>query len=280
MTLLWLAKQSLKSLYRCAGSHLKNWASRQAMKTHLIPILLFWYMQRALLTQTDPDLILSAWTNITSEVWMELMHQVAGLLLKKYKDEFQTAPLAATYNYLRQWAVGTLPANPLVAHDTGTRHLRDPAFLVSALRSRPCIHLTTLAGLELLEFRHSVSEDSSASCSLDSNWFPLLEETLLAGVWIQIVLSGCITWEDHRIWVTLSDVKLDCRAELRTELVLVSKLLSIDYCSDFVSYAVDIVQPDCCIVLPGDWGSTQTEQMPSKLGTSAWITCLLWQGHT
>ena len=40
--------------------------------------------------------------------------QVAGLLLKKYKERFATAPVAATYRYLRQWAADTLPANPLV----------------------------------------------------------------------------------------------------------------------------------------------------------------------
>ena len=61
--------------------------------------------------------------------------QVAALLLKKYKDRFSAAPLTATYRYLRQWAADALPPNPLVAHDTDTRHLRDPAFLVRALRS-------------------------------------------------------------------------------------------------------------------------------------------------
>ena len=40
--------------------------------------------------------------------------QVAGLLLKKYKERFATAPVAATYRYLRQWAADSLPANPLV----------------------------------------------------------------------------------------------------------------------------------------------------------------------
>lgn len=62
------------------------------------------------------------------------MLQVAALLLRKYKDRFNTAPLASTYRYLRQWASDALPPNPLVAHDTDTRHLRDPAFLVRALR--------------------------------------------------------------------------------------------------------------------------------------------------
>ena len=39
---------------------------------------------------------------------------MAGLLLKKYKERFATAPVAATYRYLRQWAADSLPANPLV----------------------------------------------------------------------------------------------------------------------------------------------------------------------
>jgi acyl-CoA oxidase len=70
--------------------------------------------------------------------------QVAALLLKKYKDRFSAAPLTATYRYLRQWASDSLPPNPLVAHDTDTRHLRDPAFLVRALRSLPPLRHTHL----------------------------------------------------------------------------------------------------------------------------------------
>jgi len=46
--------------------------------------------------------------------------QVAGLLLKKYKERFATAPVAATYRYLRQWAADTLPANPLVRCPTAS----------------------------------------------------------------------------------------------------------------------------------------------------------------
>ena len=60
--------------------------------------------------------------------------QVAGLLLKKYKERFAVAPMTATYRYLRQWAADSLPPNPLVSHDTSPRHLRDPAFLTRALR--------------------------------------------------------------------------------------------------------------------------------------------------
>ena len=56
------------------------------------------------------------------------------MLLKKYKESFSGGAVAAIWVYLRQWAVGQLPANPLVAHDTSARHLRDPAFLKRALR--------------------------------------------------------------------------------------------------------------------------------------------------
>ena len=56
------------------------------------------------------------------------------MLLKRYKDSFAGGGVAATWTYLRQWALGALPPNPLTSHDTGPRHLRDPAFLKRALR--------------------------------------------------------------------------------------------------------------------------------------------------
>lgn len=39
---------------------------------------------------------------------------------------------------------GVLPHNPLVTHETDTRHLRDPAFLQGALRYRVARMLFTL----------------------------------------------------------------------------------------------------------------------------------------
>lgn len=63
-----------------------------------------------------------------------LLQQVAGLLLKRYKDRFTKAPVRATYSYMRDWAADKLPANPLTSHETDARHLRDPAFLRAALR--------------------------------------------------------------------------------------------------------------------------------------------------
>lgn len=68
-----------------------------------------------------------------------LLQQVAGLLLKKYKERFTKAPVRATYSYMRDWAADKLPANPLTSHDTDARRLRDPAFLRAALRQAPAI---------------------------------------------------------------------------------------------------------------------------------------------
>jgi len=63
-----------------------------------------------------------------------LQQQVAAMLLKRYQDKFSGGAVSASWTYLRQWAIGALPPNPLVSHDTGPRHLRDPAFLKRALR--------------------------------------------------------------------------------------------------------------------------------------------------
>ncbi|KAL4429343.1 hypothetical protein ABPG77_005117 [Micractinium sp. CCAP 211/92] len=74
-----------------------------------------------------------------------LQQQVAALLLKEYRDSFRGSPLAATWSYLKIWAQDSLPANPLVTHETDVQHLRDPAFLVRALRYRTARLLHTLA---------------------------------------------------------------------------------------------------------------------------------------
>ncbi len=63
-----------------------------------------------------------------------LLQQVAALLLKKYKEKFDGGAVHASWVYLRQWAVGAMPANPLTSYDTSSRHLRDPTFLKRALR--------------------------------------------------------------------------------------------------------------------------------------------------
>lgn len=74
-----------------------------------------------------------------------LLQQVAGLLLKEYRDSFRGSPLAASWSYLRAALGDALPANPLLAHDTTPRHLRDPRFLISALRHRTARMLHTVA---------------------------------------------------------------------------------------------------------------------------------------
>ena len=56
------------------------------------------------------------------------------MLLKQYKERFSGSPVQATWTYLRQTALDSLPPNPLVSHDTEARHLRDPAFLVRMMR--------------------------------------------------------------------------------------------------------------------------------------------------
>ncbi|PRW59741.1 acyl-coenzyme A oxidase peroxisomal isoform B [Chlorella sorokiniana] len=74
-----------------------------------------------------------------------LLQQVAALLLKEYQDQFRGSPIAATWSYLKIWARDSLPANPLVTHETDVAHLRDPTFLVRALRYRSARLLHTLA---------------------------------------------------------------------------------------------------------------------------------------
>mmetsp|Transcript_9048 Transcript_9048/g.27119 ORF Transcript_9048/g.27119 Transcript_9048/m.27119 type:complete len:602 (-) Transcript_9048:4875-6680(-) len=74
-----------------------------------------------------------------------LQQQVAAMLLKRYQDEFAGGAVSATWAYLKQWAIGALPPNPLVSHDTAPRHLRDPAFLKRALRYRVARLLHTVA---------------------------------------------------------------------------------------------------------------------------------------
>lgn len=74
-----------------------------------------------------------------------LLQQVAGLLLKEYSKSFSGSPVAATWSYLKQWALDKLPPNPLVTHETDRTHLRDPAFLKRALRYRTARLLHTAA---------------------------------------------------------------------------------------------------------------------------------------
>ncbi|GAB4821751.1 hypothetical protein N2152v2_008797 [Parachlorella kessleri] len=74
-----------------------------------------------------------------------LLQQVAGLLLKEYRDSFRGSPVAATFAYLKVWALDNLPPNPLVTHETDRAHLRDPTFLRRSLRYRTARLLHTVA---------------------------------------------------------------------------------------------------------------------------------------
>lgn len=74
-----------------------------------------------------------------------LQQQVAAMLLKQYQEQFIKGGVTATWAYLRHWATGALPPNPLVSHDTSPRHLRDPSFLKKALRYRVARLLHTVA---------------------------------------------------------------------------------------------------------------------------------------
>lgn len=63
--------------------------------------------------------------------WM----QVAGDLLKQYKEKFQGGPLTVTWNYLRESMNAYLSQpNPVTARWEGEEHLRDPNFQLDAFR--------------------------------------------------------------------------------------------------------------------------------------------------
>lgn len=61
--------------------------------------------------------------------------QVAGDLLKRYKEKFQGGTLAVTWNYLRESMNTYLSQpNPVTARWEGEEHLRDPKFQLDAFR--------------------------------------------------------------------------------------------------------------------------------------------------
>lgn len=61
--------------------------------------------------------------------------QVAGDLLKQYKEKFQGGPLTVTWNYLRESMNAYLSQpNPVTARWEGEEHLRDPKFQLDAFR--------------------------------------------------------------------------------------------------------------------------------------------------
>lgn len=63
------------------------------------------------------------------------MMQVAGDLLKQYREKFQGGTLAVTWNYLRESMNSYLSQpNPVTARWEGQDHLRDPKFQLDAFR--------------------------------------------------------------------------------------------------------------------------------------------------
>lgn len=84
---------------------------------------------------------------VTKKVLAETMIftlQVAGDLLKQYKQKFQGGTFAVTWNYLKESMNSYLSQpNPVTARWESEEHLRDPKFQLDAFRVRnlkiPCM---------------------------------------------------------------------------------------------------------------------------------------------
>ncbi|PHT24724.1 Acyl-coenzyme A oxidase 2, peroxisomal [Capsicum baccatum] len=75
-----------------------------------------------------------------------LLQQVAGLLLKQYREKFRGGPLTVTWNYLRQSMNAYLAQpNPVTARWEGEDHLRNPNFQLDAFRYRTSRLLQSVA---------------------------------------------------------------------------------------------------------------------------------------
>ncbi|XP_030527545.1 LOW QUALITY PROTEIN: acyl-coenzyme A oxidase 2, peroxisomal [Rhodamnia argentea] len=75
-----------------------------------------------------------------------LLQQVAGDLLKQYKEKFQGGTLAVTWNYLRESMNTYLSQpNPVTARWESEEHLRDPKFQLDAFRYRTSRLLQSVA---------------------------------------------------------------------------------------------------------------------------------------
>ncbi|KAL4645394.1 hypothetical protein ACB092_02G232500 [Castanea dentata] len=75
-----------------------------------------------------------------------LLQQVAGDLLKRYKEKFQGGTLAVTWNYLRESMNSYLSQpNPVTARWESADHLRDPKFQLDAFRYRTSRLLQSVA---------------------------------------------------------------------------------------------------------------------------------------
>ncbi|XP_050205498.1 acyl-coenzyme A oxidase 2, peroxisomal [Mercurialis annua] len=75
-----------------------------------------------------------------------LLQQVAGDLLKQYKEKFQGGTLTVTWNYLKESMNTYLSQpNPVTARWEGQEHLRDPKFQLDAFRYRTSRLLQSVA---------------------------------------------------------------------------------------------------------------------------------------
>ncbi|ERM94195.1 acyl-coenzyme A oxidase 2, peroxisomal [Amborella trichopoda] len=75
-----------------------------------------------------------------------LLQQVAGDLLKQYREKFQGGALSVTWNYLRESMGSYLSQpNPVTARWEGQEHLRDPKFQLDAFQYRTSRLLQTVA---------------------------------------------------------------------------------------------------------------------------------------
>lgn len=75
-----------------------------------------------------------------------LLQQVAGDLLKQYREKFQGGTLAVTWNYLRESMNSYLSQpNPVTTRWEGQDHLRDPKFQLDAFRYRTSWLLQSVA---------------------------------------------------------------------------------------------------------------------------------------
>ena len=67
------------------------------------------------------------------------------MLLKEYRQQFQSTPITSSYAFLKTMLLGALPNNPLVTHETDVKHLRDPVYLTRTLEYRTARMLFTLS---------------------------------------------------------------------------------------------------------------------------------------
>ena len=86
-----------------------------------------------------------------------LLQQLAGELLKGYARKFQGSTFNATFAYLRQMLKDALPQNPLVSHSTDLHHLRDPSFLLKAMRYRSARLIKSVA-MRLRKYQAKMSQ--------------------------------------------------------------------------------------------------------------------------